>query len=120
MGELGYQTLSTVKRPPDEGLTLVEALDTLEDPTLMLKRSSVRRGAEAMVTLAMLHGEEVNWEKVSSSYARGPAEMKEFFAEAKKYSPNLVSLILPAPMPSTAAPSSSIPPATDPAPSEVA
>jgi hypothetical protein len=46
--------------------------------------------------------------------------MKEFFAKAKKYSPNLVSLILPALMPLTAAPSSSIPPAIDPAPSEVA
>jgi hypothetical protein len=36
MGELGYQTLSTVKRPPDEGLTLVEAFDTLEEKRILL------------------------------------------------------------------------------------
>jgi hypothetical protein len=45
--------------------------------------------------------------------------MKKFFSEAKKYSQKLVELILPVPMPSTAAPSSSAPPATDPASSEV-
>jgi S-adenosylmethionine:diacylglycerol 3-amino-3-carboxypropyl transferase len=40
---------------------LVEAFDTLEDPTLALKRSSVRRGAEAIVALVMSHGENVDW-----------------------------------------------------------
>jgi hypothetical protein len=49
----------------------VEAFDTLEDPTLTLKRSSVRRGAEAMMALAMSRGEKVDWEKVSLSHARG-------------------------------------------------
>jgi hypothetical protein len=46
--------------------------------------------------------------------------MKELFTEAKQYSPKLVSLILPAPEPSTAAPSSSAPPSPDSAPYEVA
>jgi hypothetical protein len=32
---------------------LAEAFDTLEDPTLQLKLSSVRRGAEGMVALAL-------------------------------------------------------------------
>jgi hypothetical protein len=99
---------------------LVEAFDTLEDPTLSLKRSSVRRGIEAMIALTMSHGEDVDWAKVSSYHARGPEEMKEFFVEANKYSHNLVSLILPVLMSSTAAPSSSVPPATDPTPTEVA
>jgi hypothetical protein len=63
--------------------------------------------------LALSHGENVDWEIVSSSHARRPEEMKEFFSEAKKYTPNLVSLILPALTPSTAAPSSSAPPAPD-------
>jgi hypothetical protein len=99
---------------------LVEAFDTLEDPTLPLKRSSMTRGAKATVALAMSHDEEVDWEKVSSSHARGPKEMKGFFSEAKKYSPNLVSLILNVPTSSTGAPSTSVPPSTDPAPSEVA
>jgi hypothetical protein len=46
--------------------------------------------------------------------------MKEFFEEAKKYSQNIVLLILPVPTSLTAPPSSSVPPAMDPAPTEVA
>jgi hypothetical protein len=107
---------------------LVEAFDTLDDPTPTLKRSSVRRGAEATVALAMSHGENVEWEKMSSSHARGPLEMKEFFfegmkeffTEAKKHSPNHVSLILHAPSSSTAAPSLSSPPTPNYAPPKVA
>jgi hypothetical protein len=72
-----------------------------------------------MVSLDLSHGEDVNWEKVSSSHAGCPKEMKEFFSEAKKYAPNLVSLILPTPTPATAAPSSSAPPASDSTPSKV-
>jgi hypothetical protein len=108
------------KMPSGNSRQLVEAFDTLEDPTLALERSSVRRGAEAIVALAMSHGENVDWEKVSSSHARGPLEMKEFFTEAKKHSPNLVSLILHALLFSTDAPSSSAPPAPDFASLEVA
>jgi hypothetical protein len=48
---------------------LVEAFDTLEDPTLMLKRSSVKRGVEATIALTMSCGEDVDWAKVSSSHA---------------------------------------------------
>jgi hypothetical protein len=81
--------------------------------------SSVKRGVEGMVALALSHGEDVDWEKVSSSHARRPEEMKECFSKAKKYAPNLVSLILPAPTPATAAPLSSAPPAPDSTPSEV-
>jgi hypothetical protein len=88
---------------------LVDAFDILEDSTLALKRSSVRRGVEATVALAMSHGGNIDWEKVSSSHTRGPLVMKEFFTEAKKYSPNLISLILHVPSSSTAAPSSSAP-----------
>jgi hypothetical protein len=99
---------------------LVESFDTLEDPTLVMKRSSLKRGAEATISLTMLHDEDVDWAKVSSSHARGPDDMKEFFVEAKKYSQNLVSLILPVPTSSTTAPSSSVPPVMDPTPTEVA
>jgi hypothetical protein len=86
---------------------LVEAFDTLEDPVLQLKLSSVRRGVEEI------------WEKVSSAHARRLEEMKDFFSEAKKYMPNLVSLILHAPMPLPTTPSSSAPAPTDPFPAEV-
>jgi hypothetical protein len=61
---------------------LVEAFDTLEDPTLQLKLSSVKRGAEGTVALALYHGEDVDWEKVSSSHAGRLEEMKKFFSEA--------------------------------------
>jgi hypothetical protein len=99
---------------------LVEAFDTLEDLVLQLKFSSVKRGVEGMIALTQSHGESVYWEKVSSSYARCPADMKEFFAKANKYAPKLVSLILLAPAPSASAPSSSAPYPMDPSPAEVA
>jgi hypothetical protein len=98
---------------------LVEAFDTLEDPTLQLKLSSVKRGVEGMVALALSHGEDVDWEKVSSSHARRPEEMNEFFSKTKKIVPNLVSMILLALTPSTTVPSSSASTPTDPSPTEV-
>jgi hypothetical protein len=99
---------------------LVKAFDTIEDPVLAMKLTSVKRGVEGMIALTQSHGEEVNWEKVGSSYVRPPTEMKEFFKKAKEYAPNLVSLIVPAstpltPAPGTSAPSSSTPAPTDPA-----
>jgi hypothetical protein len=66
---------------------LVKVFDAPEDSILELKLSSVKRGVEGMVALTQSHGESVDWEKVSSSYARRPSEMMEFFAEAKKYAP---------------------------------
>jgi hypothetical protein len=98
---------------------LVVAFDTLQDPTLQFKRSSVKRGSKAMIALSMSHGEEVDWSKVSSSLALGPAEMKGFFGEAKKYSQKLVKLILPELTPSIDAPFSCAPLVKDPAPTEV-
>jgi hypothetical protein len=46
---------------------LAGAFDTLEDPILLMKSHSVKRGAEGVIGLTYAHGEEVNWEKVSSS-----------------------------------------------------
>jgi hypothetical protein len=72
---------------------LIEAFDTPGDPTMSLKRSSTRRGAEATIDLTMSHDENVDWVKVSSSLVQdenGKAlEMKSFFTEAKKYYQNL-------------------------------
>jgi hypothetical protein len=48
---------------------LVEAFDTLEDFVLQLKLSSVQQGVEGTIALTQSHGESVDWEKVSSSYA---------------------------------------------------
>jgi hypothetical protein len=104
---------------------LVEAFDTIEDSVLAMKLTSVKWGVEGTIALTQSHGEEVDWEKVGSCYAQPPTEMKEFFKKAKEYAPRLVSLILPAPTPSTPAPrtfapSSSTPAPTDPATAEVA
>jgi hypothetical protein len=113
------------KMPTGNLRKLVEAFDALEDIVLQLKLLSMRRGVKGTIALTQSHGEEVDWEKVGSSYARPPAEMKEFFNKANEYVPRLVSLILPAPTPSTPAPVTSVPflstPAsTDPAAAEVA
>jgi hypothetical protein len=59
----------------------------LEDSVLQLKLSSVKRGVEGTIALTQSHGDSVDWEKVSSSHAQHQAEIKEFFAEAKKYAP---------------------------------
>jgi hypothetical protein len=47
---------------------LAKAFDTPDDPILLMKGRSVKRGAEGAIALAYAHGEEVNWEKVSSSH----------------------------------------------------
>jgi hypothetical protein len=58
----------------------------------------------------------VDWEKVGSSYACPLVERPEFFKKAKEYAPKLVSLILPAPTPSTTTPGTSAPSSSTPAP----
>jgi cyanate lyase len=47
---------------------LVAAFDTPEDPILLMKSHSVKQGAEGAIALTYAHGEEINWEKVSSSH----------------------------------------------------
>jgi hypothetical protein len=53
--------------PADDLKKLVAIFDTAEDPILSMKSRSVKQGAEGAIALAYLHGEEVDWEKVSSS-----------------------------------------------------
>jgi hypothetical protein len=110
---------------------LAAAFDTTEDPTLLMKSRSVKRGAEGAIALAYAHGEEVDWEKVSSSHGQHLSELQGFFEKAKKYVPGIVSIITPSvasststPASSTPATSASMPPpsagATSPAPSSAA
>jgi hypothetical protein len=80
---------------------LAKAFDTLEDPVLAMKGRSVKWGVEGAIALAQSHGEEVDWEKVSSSHAH--------FEKVKKYVPGIVSVITPSAASSTPAPSSSTP-----------
>jgi hypothetical protein len=117
---LGYFQRRKIEMPVDNLKKLDEAFDTLEDPVLQMKLPSMKRGVKGTIALTQSHGKEVDWEKVSSSYARHPAEMKEFSAKVKEYAPKLVSLILSVPAPSTSGPLSSAPAPTDPAPTEVA
>jgi hypothetical protein len=63
---------------------LAMALNTPEDPILLMKSCLVKRGAEGAIALTYAHGEEVNWEKVSSSRGRPLSELRGFFEKAKK------------------------------------
>jgi hypothetical protein len=104
---------------PDADLKkLAKAFDTPDDPIILMKSRSVKRGAEGAIALTYAHGEEVNWEKVSSSRDRPLSELRVFFEKAKKYAPGIVSIISPSaasttsatPISSTPATSGSMPP----------
>jgi hypothetical protein len=74
---------------------LAKAFDTNDDPILTMKGLSLKRGAEGAIAFAYAHGEEVNWEKVSSSPGHPHLELKPFFEKAKKYASSIVSMISP-------------------------
>jgi hypothetical protein len=113
---VGLFLMKKDEMPADSLQKLVEAFDTIKDPILAMKLTSVKRGVEGTIALAQSHGEEVDWEKVGSSYACPLAEMKEFSKKAKGCAPKLVSLILPTPTPSTPVPGTSAPSSSMPAP----
>jgi hypothetical protein len=89
-----------------------EVPDTLDDPILVMKGLSLKRGAEGAIAFSYAHGEEVNWEKVSSSHGRPRSELKAFFEKAKKYAPGIVSMISPSAASATATTPISLTPAT--------
>jgi hypothetical protein len=97
---------------------LAKAFDTDDDPILTMKGLSLKRSAKGAIAFAYAHGEEVNWEKVSSSLGRPCSELKAFFEKAKKYVTGIVSMISPSaafatgtmPISSTPATSGSVPP----------
>jgi hypothetical protein len=79
--------------PGDNLKKLIEDFDTVEDPVLSLKRTSVKRGVEGVIALAQSHGEEVDRAKIGSSPTRPLSEMLGFFKFAKKYVPNNVIVL---------------------------
>jgi hypothetical protein len=95
--------------PTNDLKKLVVAFDIVEDPILLMKSRSVKRGAEGAIALAYSHSEEVDWEKVSSSRGRPLSELLGFFEKAKKYVPGIVSIITPLAASSTSTPASSTP-----------
>jgi hypothetical protein len=101
-----------VEMPVDDLKKLAEAFDTVEDPVLTMKSRSVKRGVEGAIALAQSHGEEVNWEKVSSSCACPLSELLGYFEKAKKYAPGIVSIITPSAASLTSMPTSSTPAAS--------
>jgi hypothetical protein len=98
--------------PADDLKKLAATFDTIEDLILAMKSCSVKRGVEGAIALAQSHGEEVDWEKVSSSRGRPLSELLGFFEKAKKYAPGIVSIITPSAASSTSAPASLTPAAS--------
>jgi hypothetical protein len=92
--------------------SLAKAFDTSDDPILTMKGLSLKRGAEGGIAFSYAHGEEVNWEKVSSSPSRPRSELKAFFEKAKKYAPGIVSMISPSAASATGTTPISLTPAT--------
>jgi hypothetical protein len=74
---------------------LAKAFDTPKDPILVMKGLSLKRGAEGAIVFSYAHGEEVNWEKVSSYHGRPRSELKAFFEKAKRYAPGIMLMISP-------------------------
>jgi hypothetical protein len=103
---VGLWPKKRVDMPVDDLKKLVATFDTVEDPILSMKSCSVKRGAEGATALAYSHGEEVDWEKVSSSRGRPLSELLGFFDKAKKYAPGIVSIITPSAASSTSTPAS--------------
>jgi hypothetical protein len=128
---IGLWPKKKVDVPTADLKKLAMAFDSAEDPILLMKSRSVKRGAEGAIALAYAHGEEVDWEKVSSSRGRPLSELRGFFEKVKNYAPGIVSIITPSAASSTSTPASSTPTtsasmpppsagATSPAPSSAA
>jgi hypothetical protein len=98
---VGFWPKKRGEMPGNNLKKLLEAFDTVEDPVLALKCTSVEHGVEGAITLAQSHGEEVDWANIGSSPARPLLEMLGFFKYTKKYAPNIVSLITPSATSST-------------------
>jgi hypothetical protein len=109
---VGLWPKKRAEMPTDDLKKLDDAFDTVEDPVLIMKSRSVKRGVEGAIVLAQSHGEEVDWEKVSSSGARPLSELLGFFEKAKKYAPGIVLIITPSAASSTSMPISSAPAAS--------
>jgi hypothetical protein len=88
---------------------LASVFDTAEDTILSMKSRSVKWGTEGAIALAYSHGEEIDWEKVSSSRGRPLSELLGFFEKAKKYALGIGLIITPSVASSTSMPVSSTP-----------
>jgi hypothetical protein len=81
--------------PDNDVKKLTKAFDTTDDPILLMKGLSLKRGAEGAIALSYAHGEEIDWEKVSYSHGHPRSELKAFFEKAKRFAPGIVAMISP-------------------------
>jgi hypothetical protein len=104
--------------PDNDVKRLAQAFDTTDDPIRHMKGLSLKRGAEGSIALSYVPGEEIVWEKVSSSHSRPRSELKAFFEKAKRFALGIVAMISPSaasaasstPISSTSVTSGSVPP----------
>jgi hypothetical protein len=109
---VGLWPKKRAEMPVDDLKKLAAAFVTIGDPIITMKSRSVKRGVEGVIALTQSHGEEVDWEKVSSSRACPLSELLGFFEKAKKYAPGIVSIITPSAASSTSTPISLTPAAS--------
>jgi hypothetical protein len=92
---VGLWPKQKVEVPDNDVKKLAKAFDTTDDPILLMKGLSLKRGAEGAIALSYAYGEEINGEKVSSSHGRPRSELKAFFDKVKRYAPGIVAMISP-------------------------
>jgi hypothetical protein len=92
---VGLWPKQKVEVPDNDVKKLAQAFDTTDDPILHMKGLSLKRGAEGAIVLSYAHGEEIDWEKVSSSHGRPHSELKAFFEKAKRFTPGIMAMISP-------------------------
>jgi hypothetical protein len=115
---VGLWPKQKVEVPDNDVKKLAKAFDIAEDPILRMKGLSLKRAAEGAIALSYAHGEEIDWEKVSSSHGHSRSELKAFFEKAKRFAPGIVVMISPSaasaasstPISLTPATSGSVPP----------
>jgi hypothetical protein len=98
--------------PDNDVKKLAKAFNTTDDPILLMKGLSLKRGAEGAIALSYAHGEEIDWKKVSSSHSRPRSELKAFSEKAKRYAPGIVVMISPSVASATSTTPISLTPAT--------
>jgi hypothetical protein len=104
--------------PDNDVKKLAQTFNTTDDPILHMTGLSLKRGVEGAIALSYAHGEEIDWEKVSSSHGRSRLDLKTFFEKAKRFAPRIMAMISPSaasatsstPISSTLAMSGSVPP----------
>lgn len=88
------------QKEPEDLLNLADVFNAEKDPALDYRQAATKTGVEVAMVMAMVHGENVDWDKVSSSFAVDdsgkPKILVYFLKSAKKFSKKMIPLIQPA------------------------